>query len=46
MKKKTDESTRSAADVRADDPKQSMDRLAVLTRKVLRVPKKKSNESA
>lgn len=30
---------RSADEVRADDPKRSLDRLAALTRKILKVPK-------
>ena len=34
-----DEGEQPAADVKADDPKRSMDRLATLTRKILKVPK-------
>ena len=46
MSKKTDphhtsDEGRSADEVRADDPKRSLDRLAALTRKVLKVPKEK-----
>ena len=35
---------RSAADVKADEPKRSLDRLAALTRKVLKMPKERLGE--
>lgn len=38
---RTSEGDRSADDVKADDPKRSLDRLVALTRKVLKVPKEK-----
>ena len=49
MKKKKDRphtsgGDRSAADVKADEPKRSLDRLAALTRKVLKVPKERLGE--
>lgn len=36
---RTSDEGRSADEVRADDPKRSMERLAALTRKVLKTPK-------
>ena len=44
MSKKTDQrrtsdEDQSAGEVKADDPKRSLDRLAALTRRVLKVPK-------
>lgn len=44
MQKKTPEPERPVTDVRADDPKRSMDRLKVLTRRVLKVPKERLDE--
>ena len=50
MSKKTDprrtsDEGLSADEVRADDPKRSLDRLAALTRKVLKVPKEVVDQS-
>ncbi len=39
MTPKAKPTKRTADDVRADDPKRSLERLAALTRKILKVPK-------
>ncbi len=39
--RRTSGEDRSAADVKADDPKRSLDRLVSFTRKILKVPKAK-----
>lgn len=41
---RTSDADRSAGEVRADDPKLSLDRLAVLTRRILKMPKEKLDE--
>lgn len=41
---RTSDEGRSADEVRADDPKRSLDRLAALTRRILKVPKERLDE--